>query len=40
MSDDAELLQMINDDMENDHDLHAGSVQVDGTNNLVFVVEP
>jgi prepilin-type N-terminal cleavage/methylation domain-containing protein len=40
MSDDVEMLQMINDDMESDHDLHAGSVQVDGTNNLVFVVEP
>jgi prepilin-type N-terminal cleavage/methylation domain-containing protein len=40
MSDDVDLLQMINDDMENDHDLHAGSVQVDATNNLVFVIEP
>ncbi len=39
MSDDLDLLQMINDLMESDGDLNSGSVRLGSTNNLVFIIE-
>jgi len=39
MSDDLDLLQMINDLMESDGDLYSGSVRLGATSNLVFIIE-